>query len=131
MRRIIFALALVGLTSAAAAPARADECASPGSDDGIQCLSGAQPEAASALARYRGHRRGGRGAGVALGIFGAIAGGIIANQYRRDYYYGRRNYYYGGGSYYGGWPYYDPNQAAGCPRYWTLQSGVCKPYRGY
>jgi hypothetical protein len=34
--------------------------------------------------------------------------------------YGPRRYYgYG----------YDPN--FGCPRYWTRQDGVCKPYRGY
>jgi hypothetical protein len=49
--------------------------------------------------------------------------------------------YYGGG-YYGGPPpppppgyygggYYRPRNWNGCPRGFTVQDGVCKPYRGY
>ncbi len=39
--------------------------------------------------------------------------------------YAERRYYYEGRRY----RYRDPN--AGCPRGWTVQDGVCKPYRGY
>jgi hypothetical protein len=39
------------------------------------------------------------------------------------YGYGRPAPYYGGGGYY--------RQGNGCPRGYTVQSGVCKPYRGY
>ncbi len=48
--------------------------------------------------------------------------------------------YYGGGyygappppppGYYGG-GYYRPQRWNGCPRGFTVQDGVCKPYRGY
>jgi hypothetical protein len=45
--------------------------------------------------------------------------------------------YYGGG-YYGPPPpppppygYYRPQRWNGCPRGFTVQDGVCKPYRGY
>ena len=36
-------------------------------------------------------------------------------------YYGYRGYGYGGGN----------NTWNGCPPYYTIQDGVCKPYRGY
>lgn len=50
--------------------------------------------------------------------------------------YGAPGYYYRdprpyvGVSPFTGRPTRDINEAAGCPRYWTLQDGVCKPYRG-
>lgn len=41
---------------------------------------------------------------------------------------GGYGYGYGNGGYYGGRRY---NTWNGCPRNWTVQDGVCKPYRGY
>lgn len=42
------------------------------------------------------------------------------------------HYYRGGPGYYGGGPgYYGYGGGYPCPRGYTVQSGVCKPYRGY
>ncbi|MGA0596702.1 hypothetical protein [Enterovirga sp. CN4-39] len=56
---------------------------------------------------YRSHRgRNAAGAAAAVGIAGALIGGAIAAQQRRDYYYDRP---YGAYGYYGpGYDYYDP-----------------------
>jgi len=66
---------------------------------------------------------------VALGFIGAAAIGTTATVQAQGYYgygyhphpyyhhYPRYYGYYGGG---GRWP---------CPRGWTVQGGVCKPYR--
>ena len=57
--------------------------------------------------------------------------------YHRPYHYVRRYYrryyqprYYGYSPYSGRWTN-DINEMAGCPIGWTVQDGVCKPYRGY
>jgi len=55
----------------------------------------------------------------------------------RPYYedrYRYRNYDYDDGYYRGGRGYYPPGRFRtynGCQRGWTVQSGVCKPYRGF
>jgi hypothetical protein len=61
--------------------------------------------------------------------------------YRGGYYYGPHYYYrhhhhrygrrYCGYSRYSGRYTCDINEIAGCPYGWTVQDGVCKPYRGY
>lgn len=78
------------------------------------------------------------GIGVAAGLAAIGAGGRAAAQgfyfnapgihigVGRPYhhhYYGPRYYDYDPG---GGWPTYN-----GCPPHFTIQDGVCKPYRGY
>ena len=70
------------------------------------------------------------------------AGVASAQWYGGGYYYGGRpyygdpyryRYYYGDDyRYYGG--YYPPGRYRtrnGCQRGWTVQDGLCKPYRGY
>jgi hypothetical protein len=60
--------------------------------------------------------------------------------YRGGYYYGPHYYRhhhrryarrYCGYSRYSGRYTCDVNEIAGCPYGWTVQDGVCKPYRGY
>lgn len=95
-------------------------------------------------------------AGVLATISGAEAAGGCARGWFWDgyrcvpRYQGPSHYYapryvqpprYAPRAYYGPSPYYgygygyrarpSDNELAGCPRYWTLQDGVCKPYRGY
>lgn len=48
----------------------------------------------------------------------------------REYYRPRVRQPIVGISPYTGRPTGDINEAAGCPRYWTLQDGICKPYTG-
>jgi hypothetical protein len=57
---------------------------------------------------------------VALGFVGAMAIGTTAPAMARPYYHHHYHNYYGGG----GW-----NTASGCRPGWTVQGGVCKPYR--
>jgi hypothetical protein len=48
------------------------------------------------------------------------------HRYRERYYYGDDYRYYGG--------YYPPGRYRtwnGCQRGWTVQDGLCKPYRGF
>jgi len=71
-----------------------------------------------------------------LAVAGAMIGGTLASAPANAQYYPYRPYYappppppyYGG--YYRPRPYYG-NKHNPCPRNWTIQSGVCKPYRGY
>lgn len=53
--------------------------------------------------------------------------GVGDRGYHRHYYSGPRYYdYYPGPTYGGGWDTWN-----GCPPDYTIQGGVCKPYRGY
>jgi hypothetical protein len=54
------------------------------------------------------------------GVVGAIAAGSAVPA-AADWYYGHHHRYY---NYYGGGGTWN-----GCPRDWTIQGGVCKPYR--
>jgi hypothetical protein len=66
------------------------------------------------------------GFGVApASAFSIDAPGVHVHVGPHRHYYGPR--YYGGDGYYGR-GYYD---YAPCPRGFTVQDGVCKPYRGY
>ncbi len=55
---------------------------------------------------------------VALALVGAVAIGMSATAQAQGYYYGYPQYHYGG------WRTWN-----GCPPDWTIQGGVCKPYR--
>lgn len=84
------------------------------------------------------------GMGVATGLAGAAAIGASApaaaqgfyfnapgihigvGRPYHHYYHGPRYYDYDPGYYGGGW-----NTWNGCPPRYTIQDGVCKPYRGY
>ena len=56
---------------------------------------------------------------AALGVVGAIGiSGVLPAS--ADWYYGHHHRYY---NYYGGGTW------NGCPPRWTIQGGVCKPYR--
>ncbi len=56
---------------------------------------------------------------VALTVLAGAAFGATASAQAQGYYY--PHYRYG---YYGGWRSWN-----GCPPHWTIQGGVCKPYR--
>ena len=61
-------------------------------------------------------------------------GELVCRHYRPSYYgYYPRRYANRtcGFSRYSGRYTCDINEIAGCPRFWTVQDGVCKPYRGY
>jgi len=86
------------------------------------------------------HWHGGGGWRIPGAVIGGLAlGAAIAS---RPYYYGPGYYGYAydpyyydyGPTYYGGGPYYHGRRYRtwnGCPPHYTVQDGVCKPYRGY
>jgi hypothetical protein len=49
--------------------------------------------------------------------------------HHHHHYYGGGGHYYGDGHYYGGGRRH--NTYNGCRPGWTIQGGVCKPYRGH
>jgi len=53
-----------------------------------------------------------------------------SRRHHRHYYYSHRPRYYAYSPYTGRWTR-DINELYGCPPGWTVQSGRCKPYRGY
>ena len=61
--------------------------------------------------------------GATLGVIGAIATSSVVPAAADWYGYHHRYYNYYGG-YGGGWRTWN-----GCPPDWTIQGGVCKPYR--
>ncbi|MET0278143.1 MAG: hypothetical protein ABW198_07410 [Pseudorhodoplanes sp.] len=72
-----------------------------------------------------------------LAVAGAVIGVTLASVPASAQYYPYRPHYapppppYYGGGYYAPRPGYRPYRRNPCPPYWTVQGGVCKPYRGY
>ena len=75
-------------------------------------------------------------AGIASAQYYYGGGPYYGDPYRGRYYdggyYQRRGYAYSGQDVYGRPELYYPVGRGGrCPRGYTVQSGLCKPYRGY
>jgi hypothetical protein len=79
-------------------------------------------------------------AGFALAFVGAMAVGTTLPVKAQGFYLnapgihvhiGGHRHYYPGGPYYDYAPGGGYGTVNGCPPYYTIQGGVCKPYRGY
>jgi len=70
---------------------------------------------------------------IALGFIAAVAIAGIAPAEAFHIWIGHRHqHYWGGGPYYNYSPgYVSPYYSGPCRPGWTVQSGVCKPYRGW
>jgi hypothetical protein len=62
------------------------------------------------------------------GPYYGAPGPYYGDRYRERYYDNDERYYRGGRGYYPPGRYRTVN---GCQRGWTVQDGLCKPYRGY